>query len=290
MTLLWVVLWAVLVHGGLAASRFHERNHTGLLFLYDFTEGQVPTSPPSEVRDVSGRYLMGNLTASTTGAVAWSASRQGMSIPNIGGGARATSQLTTAALLPLLTDEFSIEFFLSSPVNPLSQNLLIAGFGDWGAGTPFPVCDATNTATEGGWRMSADQGSLIDVDVVMSVGGTPTCVSVSIGISTNTLVHIVVRARAGELSIFSHGSDTIVSTPNPTLSPTLWTRRYTPLVLSSPHVTNGWTGSLYMLAMYDRFLADDEIEENRSLGPPNSVPWASATALAASEDTPALLN
>ena len=96
--LLWVLLWAS-APGALGASRFHERNHTGLLFLYDFTEGQVPTSPPSEIRDVSGRYLMGNLTASTSGAVVWSDTRQGMSIPIASGGVRAVTNESSERLL-----------------------------------------------------------------------------------------------------------------------------------------------------------------------------------------------
>jgi hypothetical protein len=269
--------------GALAVSRFHERNHTGLLFLYAFDEGQVPTSPPTQVRDVSGRNLMGNLTTSTTGAVSWSADRQGVSVPSIGGGARATSQLTSSSLFPLLSTEFSIELFLSNPENPLSQNLLIAGFGDWPPGAPFAPCDATNTVSEGGWRVSSDHVGVIDVDVVLLSGGVPRCVSASLAISRDELRHFVVRVRSGVLSVVSHGGFATIAGPNPMFSPSLWARHPAPLTIASPHATTGWTGTVYMVAMYDRYLSDEEIAANRVLGPPNSVPYG-AGAVEVDED------
>jgi hypothetical protein len=280
--LLLVLLVAPL--GALAASRFHERDHTGLLFLYDFTEGQVPTSPPTQARDFSGRFLMGNLTTSTTGAVSWSANRQGVSVPSIGGGARVESQLTSAGVLAALTSEFSIELFLSSPSNPMSSPLLIAGFGDWPSGAPFPPCDVSNTMSEGGWRLLSALGTIIAFDAVVLVNGAPTCLSLSVYISANTLRHVVFRGRNGVISLVSHTASATTVSGNPMFSPALWARHPAPLTIASSHVATGWIGTLYMIAMYNRYLSDAEIAANRVFGPPNSVPHAATAALALNED------
>jgi hypothetical protein len=281
-TLLLVALCG-LVSGAAAASRFHERNHSGLLFLYTFDEGQVPTSPPSEVRDVSGRYLMGNLTASTTGAVSWSATRQGMTIPSIGGGVRATSVQSSAAVLPLLTNEFSLEFFLRSPDNPVISNLLIAGFGDWVPGAPFEPCNSNEASSDGGWRLFQRFGDLLTFAGVFSSNGVPTCFAGSISLAVDTVHHLVVRARPGVMALVSDDSFTTISADDPTFDPEIWGRNTAPLTLALPHVATGWTGSLYMVAMYDRYLSDDEIAANRVLGPPNSVPYG-AGAVEVDED------
>lgn len=268
----------------LGVSRFHERNHTGLLFLYGFDDGQVSAALPAQARDFSSRYLMGNLTTSTSGAITWSATRQGMTISSISGGVRATSQQTSASVLPLLSNEFTLEFFFSSPSNPVSQNLLVAGFGDWPPGTPFAPCDAANTMSEGGWRLSSFIGDIIDFSVVLMVSGEPTCVTSTIVITPNTLRHFVARARNGVLSLVSHGSFTTISGSNPTFSPSLWARHAAPLTIASPHATNGWIGTMYMIAMYDRYLSSIEIAANRVFGPPNSYPFGNMMALAAAED------
>mgnify|MGYP001594127019 CR=1 FL=1 len=267
----------------LGVSRFHERNHTGLLFLYGFDDGQLTTTAPTHVRDLSGRYLMGNLTTSTTGAVTWSAARQGMTIPSIAGGSRATSQLTSAGVLPLLTNEFSLEFFFSSPLNPVSQNLLIAGFGDWPPGTPFPSCDAANMVSEGGWRLFSSLGTNIQFFGVLSIDGTPTCVNAAVSIAANTLRHLVVRVQPDYISMVSHGSVDISTIPGLVFAPSLWARHSAPLTIATPHVSNGWTGVIYMVALYNRYLSTTEIAANRVLGPPNSLPFANVTALVAAQ-------
>jgi hypothetical protein len=276
--------------GALAASRFHERNHSGLLFLYAFDEGQVSPTPPSEVRDASGRYLMGNLTTSTTGAVSWSVARQGMSTPSGGGGARAVTQLSSEALLPLLTDEFTLEFFFSSPINPLSQRLLIAGFSNLSPGSALGSCDPSNVDIEGGWRLISFLNTVVQFVAVLTVDGVPTCVSATIGSVADTTRHLVARVRSGELSLRSHGSFTTITEVNPMFSSSVWAPRISPLSIATPHPDAGWRGVLYMVAMYDRFLSDEEIDANQALGPPNSLPWAPSAALALDEDTATTLN
>jgi hypothetical protein len=280
--LLLVLLVAPL--GALAASRFHERNHTGLLFLYDFTEGQVPTSPPTQARDFSGRFLMGNLTTSTTGAVSWNATRQGMTVPSIGGGVRAVSQMTSAGILQFLSTEFTIEFFIARPIFPLSQSWLIAGFGDWPPGEPFAECDAGNVVSEGGWRLNQRQGHAIEFEAVFAYNGVPICVSNTIGLQENSLEHLIVRARDGTTSMVSKEGSSTITLDGQVFSPALWSRHAAPLVIASPHVSNAWTGTLYMIAMYDRYLSNAEIAANRVFGPPNSVPHAATAALALNED------
>jgi hypothetical protein len=272
-----------LVPGALAASRFHERNHSGLLFLYTFDDGQVPTSPPSEVRDASGRYLMGNLTTSTTGAVSWSTTRQGMTIPNVGGGTRVRSQLTSANVLSSLSDKFTIEIFLSNPRNPRSEALLVAGFVDWAPGSRFVRCEASDPIGNGGWMISSGIGGVLDFEFVMVVGGVPTCHYGEIALPTDTLRHLVIRAYDGIFDITSHGSYADRSVGSPIFSPQTWARLYTPLAIATPHASNGWPGTIYMIAMYDRALSDEEIAANRGFGPPNSFPYGGG-ALEVDED------
>lgn len=55
-------------------------------------------------------------------------------------------------------------------------------------------------------------------------------------------------------------------------SPSLWARHAAPLTIANPHATTGWTGTMYMVAMYDRYLSDAEIAANQDFGPPNSLP------------------
>lgn len=274
---MYVSLWALALLSLLrspfafGASNFHLRNHTGLLFLYDFTEGQKSEAVPTEARDITGRYLMGNLTTSPT-TVSWSASRQGMSIPSVSGGVRAESQVSSAALLSHLSSEFSLEFFFSSPNNQLPQNVLLTGFGSWAAGAPFSQCDAANVVSEGGWRLSSTLGANLVFDGVFLVSGNPTCLSLSVSITTNTLRHFVVRGRDGLLSVVAHGSTATISDSNVVFSPSLWARHPAPLTIANPHPTSGWTGTMYMAAMYDRYFENAEITSNRDFGPPNSLP------------------
>lgn len=264
------------------ASNFHLRNHTGLLFRYDFTEGQTSTSNPSKVRDATKRFLLGNLSTSPT-AVSWSETQQGMSIPSPSGGVRAESELTTENLLGHLTSEFTLEFFFTSPINLRSLNLLIAGFGDWPPGTPYGACEAGVSETYGGWRLSSFISTAIDFEAVLSVNGVPTCVARSISITANTVRHLVVRAHDGTLSIVSHGNTVSAVGANLAFSPALWVRHPAPLTVANPHATTGWTGTMHMIAMYDRYISDSEISSNLNYGPPNSLP-TTTNAIVALED------
>lgn len=227
---------------------------------------------------------MGNLTSSTTGAVTWSVTRQGMTIPSINGGARATSQSSSMGVVSLLADEFSLEFFFSSPFNPISQSLLIAGFGDWLPGTPFPVCDAANEVSEGGWRLYSTIGTTIRFSGVVSINGVPSCVNLAIPIDANTMRHMVVRARPGSVSMVSHGAIDENFVSGTSFNPSLWGRVATYLTIASPHATSAWTGTVFLLAMYNRYLSDAEIAMNRVLGPPNSLPFCNATSFSVYED------
>lgn len=258
------------------ASNFHLRNHTGLLFLYDFTEGQRSEAVPTNARDITGRYLMGNLTTSPT-AVSWSASQQGMRIPSPAGGVRAESLETSAALLSHLSTDFSLEFFLNSPPNDVGTNFLIAGFGDWPAGAPFSPCDPTNTVSEGGWRLYSSFGITLTFDGVFFFDDVAICRSLSLTIAANTLRHFVIRVQTGVVSVVSHEASTSFPYDEIRFSPTLWNRNPAPLTIANPHPTSGWTGTMHMIAMYDRFLSNAEIAANRDFGPPNSLPTPTPT-------------
>lgn len=271
----------------LAGSRFHERNHTGLLFLYGFDEGQrSPTSLPTLARDYSGKFLMGNLTTSTSGSITWNTTRQGFRVPSISGSTRAVSQLTSSAVLPQLTTEFSIEFFISSPVNPVSQSLLIAGFGDWPPGSPFADCDASNTLTEGGWRLYSTLGNGIRFSTVVSYNGDPLCtMGLALPITVNSLTHIVARGRNGWIDLRERTTTSYFNPSGTSFDPRHWARHHAPLTLASPHATNGWTGSIFMVAMHDRYLSNTEVAANRDFGPPNSLSITLTSSIPITEDT-----
>lgn len=285
----WWFVWTVALlslrsPSALGASNFHLRNHTGALFLYAFDNGQVPTSPPSFVPDRLGLNLMGNLTTSTTGAVAWSADRQGILVPSRFGGVRGESDLTSSELLASLSSEVSIELFFANPENPLSQNLLIAGFGNWPPGSPYAECDASNPGSHGGWRLSLRVGTNLEFEAIVLRDGVPTCWSLTLSITANALRHFVFRVKSGVFSLISHSGSATTILNDISFSGATWLRSPAPLTLASPHATTGWIGGIYMIAMYDRFLSTDEIQDNYAFGPPNSLPTCAASALAVLED------
>lgn len=266
---------------GEAASNFHLRNHTGLLFLYGFTEGQATATIPSHVEDITGRYLLGNLTTSTVGAVSWSSERQGMQVPSRFGGVRAESELDSDLVLSELSSEFTLELFLQSPNNPLDEPILIGGFGDWTPGAAFVSCDAST----GGWQIHSTLGANVVFSGVFAVSGVPTCLSLSVSITTNTLRHFLVRVRDGLISVVCHGSTANLPDSNVVFDPSLWARHPAPLAFASPHASSGWTGFVYMAAMYDRYFSNAEVASSRDAGPPNSKPFTSVTSVEAPEDS-----
>ena len=113
------------------------------------------------------------------------------------------------------------------------------------------------------------------------VGGAPVCTGVSLSISTNQLQHFVIRGRPGLVSLVTHGS--IASGDGVDFVPSLWGRHPSPLTLAPPHPKTAWTGTLYMIAMYDRFLSNGEISAKLAAGPPNSLP-ATISSLSILED------
>lgn len=277
-----------------AASNFHLRNHTGLKYLYDLKGGYRDDWYLPSVPDLTGNNLMGNLTTTLAPLVAivyHSTDSDGgneVIIRQSIVGNRAQSQRTSEALLSSLTSEFTLEFFFSSPVNNAAKRIRIAGFGDWPSGSEFSFCDETNVNTFGGWQLYSSvapsgivfQGVLVDT----INDNQPYCFTIGVTISANTMRHLVVRARDGLIQMISHGntqSDPSVKS----FSADLWARHPAPLTIGSPHVDTGWTGTMYMAAMYDRFLSATEIENHRIYGPPNSFPVASAMATTVLEDS-----
>lgn len=275
----------------LAGSRFHERNHTGLLALFGFDDGQRSADlHPTTARDYTGLGLLGNLTTSTS-AIAWTADRAGFTIPSDGGGSRATSQLSTASLIQSLTDEFSIEMFLLNPSNQSPNNVLVAGFGDWPPGSAFPQCDSGASTVEGGWRLYAPFGSGMRFQAVMQVDSSPSCLEVTFPTSPSVLRHAVLRANGEELSAVSHGGISVASDTGVHFNPSLWSRHAAHLTFAVPHPSEAWKGSIFMWAIYNRYLSTAEVAQNRIYGPPNSLPvaTAAATPLALTEDVTATL-
>lgn len=271
---------------GWAGNRFHERNHTGLLTLFGFDDGQRSSDlHPTSARDYTGLGLLGNLTTSTS-AIVWSADRAGFTVPASSGGSRVTSMQSSNDVLSRLTTEVSVEFFISAPTNPSLQYLFIAGFGEWPPGSPFPVCTSDQSTTEGGWRLFQADGDGIAVQLVVSNNGAPTCVHLGFVNVANSLRHVVFRGRPGEISLVSHG--TIDRIPNPAISfnASHWARNPSHLTFALPQPMEGWIGTIFMTAIHNRYLSDAEVAQNRIYGPPNSLPVASAAAspIATTED------
>jgi hypothetical protein len=277
------------------ANVFGARNNTGLLFMYLFDDGQQQSEPPAFVRDVSGNNLIGNLTTSTTGAVAWNAARQGMLAPNSSApGFRAVSQQTSAGVLSRLGSEFTIEIFFTNTLNgeyiPAWQNLHIASFGDIVPGQPFAACNETDVVHSGGWQFFSRWGNGVSFSGVLRVNGIPTCVTLSHLVPPDVMHHLVIRMKNGTLSMDANNVIARYTTqyafppvPPDTIAflPSLWARNPAPLVVANPHETKGWRGTMHMIAMYDRFLPDDEVTANRNRGLPNSLAVGNHTAHAA---------
>lgn len=276
-----------------AGNRFHERNHTGLLVLYGFDDGQRSADlHPTSARDYTGRGLLGNLTTSST-SVAWDATQQGLRVPGPSGSTRAVSQQTSASLLSRLSSEYSIEFFVLSTVHPPEAGQdIIAGFGDWQPGSSAPLCDA-NTPSDGGWRLVSAYGDsqcdTLRAQVSGYLHGEPACFQLSFANCPLGLRHLVLRARDGEISIATHGGVSASVDAGISFAPSLWARRPTPLSIAVPNPGSGWVGSIYSIAFYDRYLSDAEVAQNLIYGPPNSLPVASVSALSLTEDLTATL-
>lgn len=272
-----------------AGNRFHERNHTGLLVLYGFDDGQRSSDlHPTSARDYTGLGLLGNLTTSTT-TISWSAVRAGFSVPSGNGGDRAVSQKHTTDLLQQLDDEFSIELFASTPMNS-GGDVLIAGFGDWSPGARFPACDSSSSSTvEGGWRVYSTLGTGFVFQVVTAVNGNPSCFEIGVGAVPNSVRHVVLRGGVGTTNVISHGTFDDASDPSISFSPGLWSRNVAHLTFAVPQRQEGWTGSIYMFAVYNRYLSNAEVTKNQNLGPPNSLAVAATTALTITEDVTATL-
>lgn len=266
-----------------AGNLFHRRNHTGLLTLFGFDDGQHSIDlRPLQARDYTGLNLLGNLTTSST-TTSWSASQVGISFPYTVGGNRAISQETTAGILSRLSTEFSVEMFMMSPNNP-KNDVLIAGFGDWPAGSAFPFCEAGESDMEGGWRMFSSLGGGIRIQTVISENGSPSCVEVSFGQTPGTLRHSVFRGREGEVGVQTHDAYDRILDPIVAFNPLYWARHFSHLTLATPQPTQSWKGTIFMIAIYDRYLGDAEVGANRSFGLPNSWAVASTSALAVTED------
>lgn len=272
-----------------AGSRFHERNHTGLLALYGFDDGQRSVDlHPTSARDYTGRYLMGNLSTSTS-TISWSATRAGFTVVSPRGGPRVVSQQTSEALLAQLTAEVSIELFISSPTNPTIRDVFIAGFGDWPPGSPVLPCDSSASSFDGGWHLYSSDGDGIRIDVTVSNVDEPTCITVGFVTVGNALRHLVLRGRPGDVSLASHGTIDSAFDPSIRFEAEHWARHPSPLTFAVPQPTDGWTGSVYMFAVYNRFLTNTEVETNRLLGPPNSLAVAATSSLAFTEDVSSVL-
>lgn len=271
-----------------AGSRFHERNHTGLLALYGFDDGQrSETLQPTTARDYTGRGLLGELDTSPT-TLTWTANRIGFTSQSASGGVRAVSQKNTTRLLGLLGSEFSIELFFSSPTT-LGGPVLIAGFGDWPAGASFPACESTAPTVDGGWKMFATLGNGVNFQTAIAADGVPTCYEFSHGFTPGVLRHTVFRGRQGQVGVASQGSYDDAQDPTVSFDVSLWARHYAPLSLIVPQRSEAWQGAIFMIAVYDRFLSDAEVSEKQVQGPPNSLSVTSCTALGISEDVTTIL-
>lgn len=283
LSLFWVLLLLLRSPLAEAASGFHLRNHTGLLFLYDLKGGYRSENSPASVQDLSRNGYLGNLS---TSLVPSTLVRYGESNTPIVMN-RAESQLTTEALLPHIGSTFTLEFWLKNPNNGAAQPVRIAGFGNWPSGVAFAYCDP-NTTNVGSWQLISHLGPNIVFEMVALVDGVPTCRSVTVAQQSNVLLNVVIRARYGEMQMVAiNPSDGLNSQsdsdPPITVASSLWPPAQ--LTIASPHPGVGWSGTMYMVAMLDRYISAPDIVSNHALGPPNSFPVASAMATTVLEDS-----
>lgn len=293
-----LVVWAA---PSVAVSNFHQRNTSGLLFLYGFQEGQQSTELPTRVRDLTGLNLLGDLLVSTTGAVAWSAEQQGMTIPSVYGGSRAMSEKKSDAVIAELTTEFSVELWITNTdidVWPLSYVHLI-GFVDLNASNSNGNCryssDGGYTLTPtpdrsyGGFKIQSRQGTITYalVDVLTNTGDPCAETQISVFPEYQTK-HVVLRMKPGSISFVSEGGLTTVSASQPMLDPSIWHPEFLsighPKYIASP--PRAWIGTMHMAAMYNRYLTTEEIAELQAMGPPNSLPSTSVMTHEGLEDEP----
>lgn len=279
----------------LGGNRFHERNHAGLLALYGFDDGQRDANlRPTHARDYTGRYLLGNLTTSTS-TITWNRDRAGFTVPSDFGGQRVVSERNSSDLVRQLSSSaFTIEFFMSNTVNT-RKDIIVFGFGNWLPGRSFPACDSDGQDTdEGGWRMASFLGESLAFQTVMMVNDPvpqPGCFELSFATLSNTLRHGVLGySDPGLLRVKTHSSSDVIYYPDLlSFSPELWLRNPTHLTFAPPHPHLGWKGTIFMIAIFDRFLPDDEVALNRALGPPNSLATTETTSIETVEDTTLVL-
>lgn len=278
--LLGVVVLFGVVTGVLGASRFHERNHTGLLALYGFDDGQRSVDlKPTTARDYTGLGLLGDLIVSTT-AVEWSANRAGFSVGTVGGN-RMVSEKTSRDLVGRLGNEFSIEIWITSGVN--LGDVFIMGFGNWTAGSSVQYCDA-DSVDEGGWRTFASLGYGVRSQLVSLYDGTPGCIEFSYA-SDDLLPRLsVIRGRPSFLGVYSEGAFERTIDPHDRIGAPYWLQHPAHLTIATPSANRAWKGSIYMIAFYNRFIEDAEMNRNKIFGLPNSLPTATRSAIAATED------
>lgn len=118
----------------------------------------------------------------------------------------------------------------------------------------------------------------------MALNGVPTCQSVQLIVTSNVPVHLLVRAKDGVIEMLSSTGIAERALTGLAVNSSLWARHYAPLTVASPHATNSWTGTVYMTAIFDRYISTVEFATNRELGPPNSLPVASVSVLGITED------
>lgn len=224
---------------------------TGLQSLYEFEEGSGNT-----VNDTSGVGSPLNLNVSNPAATSWVGG--GLSVNSatiiksptnaskIINAAKSTNAITVEAWVkPAIISQYGPARIVTLSNDTGSRNFTL-GQGDTGGGTPYDKYDfrlrTTNTNTNGIINFSTTPGSL-----------------------TTSLTHVVVtREASGATRFYLNGN--LVNTTTVAGNFSNWNSAY-PIALANEITTDRpWLGTFYLVAIYDRALADTEVTQNYNAG------------------------
>jgi VCBS repeat-containing protein len=215
----------------------------GLVVLYDFGEGSDTT-----VHDISGVGTPLDLTIQT-GSVSWLSGgglsvnsstviRSAASAGKVISALKASNAFTIEAWIkPANTTQSGPARIVSCSSGPTAVQNFMIGAGTWGS-NPSNVIDVR----------------LFDQDMATPAGT----------LNTN-LTHVVyTRSSAGSLSVYINGVQQLSTTLPGSLS--VWNDSYALVLGNEPTGNRPWLGEFHLVAIYDRALTQEEVNQNLTAG------------------------
>ncbi len=233
--------------GGTGGATPSPRVNAGLILLYAFDEGSGST-----VADQSGALPTHDLAIADPGSVTWSAGHltvdAATTLSTIGAAtkvhARATAsgELTVEAWVkPADVIQFGPARIISMSLDTQARNFMLGQDED-----TYAV------------RFRADGQTDWD-------NGSPTLFTTP-GSTTTALAHVVHTHRAdGTEVVYIDGVANLSSTRTGGMS--MWDATYRVVVANEGTNDRAWLGELHLIAVYDRALDLDEVQQNFTAGP-----------------------